>query len=143
MTAIRTAFSYYYSVVVRVAVHIKRSRVSSMSFVYMSSCHPTLMFLHACSWRRRAWGMNPPGKCLPLRPDSSMKISANFIDFYPLKKSYLCSVWHGPPPGGLLLSILAPKWAASTLTQCTQHCVPVSQLHVPHQNSTSTCFSTV
>ncbi len=25
---------------------------------------------------------------------------------------------------------------------CTEHCVLVSQLHVPHQNSTSTCFST-
>ncbi len=40
-------------------------------------------------------------------------------------------------------SKLAPKWAALTLTVCTQHCVPVSHLRVPHQNSTSTCFSTV
>ncbi len=39
--------------------------------------------------------MNPAGKCLPLGPDSSMKISANFIHFYPLKKPYFCSVWHG------------------------------------------------
>ncbi len=43
----------------------------------------------------------------------------------------------------LHLRILAPKWAALTLTLCTQHCVPVSHLRVPHQNSTSTCFSTV
>ena len=74
----------------------------------------------------------------------SRKISADFILFYPFKQSYFSSVWRAPPPpGGLLLSILAPKWAALTLTQCTHHCVPVSQLHVPHQNSTSTCFSTV
>ncbi len=39
--------------------------------------------------------MNPTGKCRPLGPDSSMKISANFIHFYPLKKSYFSSVWHG------------------------------------------------
>ena len=47
-----------------------------------------------------------------------------------------------PSPGDFLLSTLAPKWAALTLTLYTQHCVPVSHLHVPHQNSTSTCFST-
>ena len=41
--------------------------------------------------------MNPTGKCLPLGPDSSMKISANFIHFYPLKKPYFCSVWCAPP----------------------------------------------
>ncbi len=87
--------------------------------------------------------MNPPRKCLPLGLDCSMKISANFNPFYPFKKPHLCSVWHGPPPGSLLLIILAPKWAALTFNLCTQHCVPVSQLHVPHQNSTSTCFSTV
>ncbi len=40
--------------------------------------------------------MNPAGKCLPLGPDCSMKISANFIHFYPLKKPYFCSVWHTP-----------------------------------------------
>ncbi len=45
-----------------------------------------------------------------------------------------------PSPDGFLLSILAPKWAAMTLTLCTQHCVPGSHLHVPHQNSTSTHF---
>ena len=48
-----------------------------------------------------------------------------------------------PPPGGLLLSILPPKWAALTLTQCTQYCVPVAHLHIPHQIVTPTCFSVV
>ncbi len=46
-------------------------------------------------------------------------------------------------PGGFLLNTLAPKWAALTLTLCTQHCVPVSHLHVPYQNSTLTCLRTV
>ncbi len=54
-----------------------------------------------------------------------------------------CPVWHVPPLVVFLLSILAPKWATLTLTLCTEHCVPVSHLHVPHQNSTSTHFSTV
>ncbi len=57
-------------------------------------------------------------------------------------KSHISVLFGIPPPGGLLLSILAPKWAASTLNLCTQHCVPVSQLHIPRPNSTSTCFST-
>ncbi len=48
-----------------------------------------------------------------------------------------------PSPGGFLLSILVPKWASLTLTLCTQHCVPVSRLHLPHQIFTPTCFSTV
>ena len=60
---------------------------------------------------------------------------------YPLKKPNFCSVWRAPPLQ--VAFILTPKWAASTLNLFTQHCVPVSHLHVPHQNSTSTCFSTV
>ncbi len=39
-------------------------------------------------------------------------------------------------------SIPAPTWAALSLTLCTQHCVPVSHLRVPHQNSSSTLFCT-
>ncbi len=42
--------------------------------------------------------MNPGGNDGPGGADSSMKISANFIHFYPLKKPYFCSVWRGPPP---------------------------------------------
>ncbi len=41
--------------------------------------------------------MNPTGKCLPLGPCSSMKISVHCIHVYPLKKPYVCSVWCGPP----------------------------------------------
>ncbi len=41
--------------------------------------------------------MNPTEKCLPLGPDSSMKVSANFIHFYLLKMPYFYSVWCGPP----------------------------------------------
>ncbi len=69
----------------------------------------------------------------------------NFSQFHPRlppQKPYFCSVWRGPPPGGFLLSTLAPKWTASTLTCLTQHCVPVSHLLVPHQDSTSTPFGT-
>ncbi len=35
-----------------------------------------------------------------------------------------------PPLVVFLLSTLAPKWTALTLTQCTQRCVPVSHLYV-------------
>ncbi len=88
--------------------------------------------------------MQPCGNDWPGGWDCPMKISGHLIHVFPLKKPLFSPVCHGPPPpGGLLFSILAPKWAALTLTLCTQHCVPVSHLHVPHQNSTSTCFSTV
>ena len=41
--------------------------------------------------------MNPGGKGGPGGLDSSsMKISANFIHVYPLKKANFSSVWHGP-----------------------------------------------
>ena len=76
-------------------------------------------------------------------PDSPMKISANFINVYPLKKPNFSPVWHGPPLVVFLLSTLTPKWAALTLTLCAQHCVPASHLHVPHQKFTSTRFRTV
>ncbi len=71
----------------------------------------------------------------------------NFNQFHPRlppekAKFLFCLAYPPPPPVVLLLSTLAPKWAALTLTQCTQHCVPVSHLHVAHQNPTSTCFST-
>ncbi len=109
----------------------------------VSGCDGDMGFLHACAWRQRTQGMEPCGNDWPGGWDSSMKISGHFIHVFPLKQPLFSPVWHGPPPGGLLLSILAPKWAALTLTLCTQHCVPVSHLCVPHQNSTSTCFSTV
>ncbi len=41
--------------------------------------------------------MNPCGNGRPGGPDSSMKISANFIHFFPLKKPLFSPVWHGPP----------------------------------------------
>ncbi len=100
-------------------------------------------FLHACSWHRRAWGVIPGGSGGSGGPDSPMKISANFIHFYPLKSQISLLFGMAPPPGGLLLSILPPKWAALTLTQCTQYCVPVAHLHIPHQIVTPTCFSVV
>ncbi len=46
-------------------------------------------------------GDKSPWKMSALGPDCSMKISANFIHFYPLKKSYFCSVWPGPLSRGL------------------------------------------
>ncbi len=91
-----------------------------------------------------AHGAEGPGEWIPwenvclwvqILPWKFQPISSTFTPW----KSHI-SVLFGmaPPPGGLLLSILAPKWAALTLTLCTEHCVPVSHLHVPHQNSTST-----
>ena len=40
--------------------------------------------------------MNPTGKYLPLGLDSSLKVSANFIHVYPLKKPNFSSVWDAP-----------------------------------------------
>ncbi len=55
----------------------------------------------------------------------------NFSPFHPLsppEKAQFQSCLAWPPLVVLLLSILAPKWAALTLILCTQHCVPVSHL---------------
>ncbi len=83
--------------------------------------------------------MNPPGKCLLLGPDCSMKISADFIHFYPFKKPHLCSIWCGPPSRWLSFEHSSAKMGSQwTFNHCIQHCVPVLQLHIPHQNSTST-----
>ena len=87
--------------------------------------------------------MNPTGKCQPGGQDFSMKISADFIHFYPLKKPHLCSVWRGPPSRWPSFEHSSSKMGSLHIDLCTEHCVPVSQLHVPHQNSTSTCFSAV
>ncbi len=46
--------------------------------------------------------MNPGGNGGPGGPDSPMKISAEFIHVYPLKKPVLFGM--APSPGGLLLS---------------------------------------
>ncbi len=43
---------------------------------------------------------------------------------------------------GLLLSTVAPKWAALTFNLCTQHGAQVSRLHILRHNSSSTCFRT-
>ncbi len=70
----------------------------------------------------------------------------NFNQFHPCllpQKAKFQSCLAEPPPGGLLLSTLAPKWAAWKLNRCTQHCVLISHLHVPHQIFTPKCFSTM
>ncbi len=57
-------------------------------------------------------------------------------------KSLIFSLFGAPPSlVGLILSILAPKWAAPTMNLCTEHCAWVSYLRIPHQNSTSKCPS--
>ena len=131
------------SVVDEFCLHVKLSPhrslfVASPNLATSQPGHGVFACLLMAPEGRRAWGMSPTGKCLPLGLDSSMKISANFIHFYPLKKPYFCSIWRGPPS----------RWPSSE--HCStemgsldidQHCVPVSQLLIPHQNSTSTCFS--
>ncbi len=91
----------------------------------------------------RTCGMQPCGNDWPGGWDCHMKISGHFIHFFPLKKPLFSLFGMPSSPSDFLLSTLAPKWAALTLTQCTQHCVPISHLHVPHQIFTPTCFSTV
>ncbi len=64
--------------------------------------------------------MNSPGTDVLGWQDSTMKISGNFNHVYPLKKEKKCQVpvaWPPPSPSGFLLSILAPKWAASQQVQ--------------------------
>ncbi len=41
--------------------------------------------------------MNPDGNGGPGGHDSSVKIPANFIHVYPLKKPNFSPVWHAPP----------------------------------------------
>ncbi len=69
----------------------------------------------------------------------------NFSPFHqhlpPEKGFFLVLFGMAPSLCDFLLSILASKWAALTLILCTQHCVQVSHLHVPHQNFASTRFS--
>ncbi len=77
--------------------------------------------------------MQPCGNDWPGGWDCHMKISGHFIHFFPLKKPLFSLFGMPSSPSDFLLSTLAPKWAALTLTQCTQHCVPVSHLHIPHQ----------
>ena len=135
------------------------SLVSSMNFVYMSSCHPS----HSLYVASLKLATSQPGHrvfaCLLIAPEGlgnefHWKMSAFgsgfiheiFSQFHPhlppeKAKCPFCLAWP-PLPSGFLLSTLAPKWAALTLNLCTQHCVPVSHLHVPHQNFTSTHFST-
>ncbi len=75
--------------------------------------------------------MNPGGNGGPGGQNSPMKISANFIHFYPPKKPNFSSVWHGPPSRGFFLSTLAPKWAASALT-CALNIVFQYQIYTLH-----------
>ncbi len=73
------------------------------------------------------------------------KISTNFIHFYPLEKPNVSPVWCAPPPPFRWPSFehSGTKMGSLDIQLCTQDCVPVSHLHVPPQNSTSTRFSTV
>ncbi len=130
-----------------------------MSLVYMSNCHPVALFLllltcqplnpamgflHACAWCWRTQARQPCEYDWPESWDSAIKISGHYSYFFPLKSQNFSPVWHAPPPqSGFLFSSLVPKWAALTLTLCTQHCVPVSDLHVPRHIFTPTCFTTV
>ncbi len=64
-------------------------------------------------------------------PRKSQSVSSTF----PPWKSQISSLFGMlPPPVGLVLSILAPQWAAPTLNHCTQNCAQRS-ISAPHQNS--------
>ncbi len=87
----------------------------------------------------RAWGMNPTGKCLPLGPDCSMKFSANFIHFYPLKKSYFCSVWPGPLSRGLPFEHSSSKMGTLDIELVySTLCPSITSTH----SSSKFCFNT-
>ncbi len=137
-----------------------RSRFPNCRWWVLFTCQSVTLSLAFCSFTEcsnlstRTWGfwvlahgageprgVDPCGNGGPGGQDSSVKISDYSIHFYPLKKPNFQPLQHAPSPGGFLLSILALKWAAVTLTLCTQHCVQVSHLRVTHQNSTSIRFS--
>ncbi len=88
--------------------------------------------------------MQPCGNGGPGDPDSPIKNSGHFIHFYLLKQSNFSSVWHGPSPGGLLLSIQAPKWAALILTNVlnivSQYHIYVSHIKIPPEHASVQCF---
>ena len=64
----------------------------------VATSQPDTGFLHPCSLRRRAWGVNPSGNGGPGGQDSCIKFSGSFIHVCPLKKPNFSSVWHAPPP---------------------------------------------
>ena len=73
--------------------------------------------------------MNSCGNDGPGGWNCSMKISVHFISIYPLKKSNFCPF--SPPLVVSLLSILAPKWAASTLI-CVLNIVSKDHIYLFH-----------
>ncbi len=58
--------------------------------------NPDTGFLRACAQSLRAWGVNSPGEVGQEGQDSPMKISDNFIHFYPLKKPKFQPLHHAP-----------------------------------------------
>ncbi len=83
-------------------------------------------------------GARGPGERVPLEMSGlgvnilPRKFQAISTTFLPSKCQASISWWY-----------LLIKWAALTLKLSTQHCAQGSHLHIPHQNSTSTRFSTV
>ncbi len=80
--------------------------------------------------------MNPGGNGGPEVLDSSVKISANFIHFYPLEKPNFSSVWHGPPSRWLPLEHSGAKMGSlefdpvySTLCPIITSTCSISKFH--------------
>ncbi len=108
------------------------SQLSLVSFVYLSKCHPVTLFCcfteasnlltqtqGFCMLAHSAGGLGewipPENVCLWVQivPWKFQPISSTFT---PSKSQISLLYGMGPPPDGLLLSTLAPKWAAFTLT---------------------------
>ena len=65
----------------------------------------------------------------------------NFSPFHPLlppEKAIFLFCLACPPSRWLPFEHSGTKTDSLDIDLCTEHCVPVSHLHVPHQNSTST-----
>ncbi len=111
-----------------------------MTLVYLSKCHPVTLFSAP-----QNVATSQPGHgvfaCLLMAPEGLGSESPwkwwargsgfpheNFSQLLPPEKAkFLFCLSCPPPPGGLVLSILAPKWAVLTLTSVWNI---VSQSHI-------------
>ncbi len=127
-----------------VAMHKHPKTRVQLERLLLSDCHQWVLFtcqivtLSLCCVASPNIGTSQAGQgCW----DCSMKISVHFIHGYPMNKPNFSSVWRGPL-SRWPFEHSSTQRAALTLTLCTQHCARVWHLHVPHQNSTLTHFST-
>ncbi len=87
--------------------------------------------------------MQPRGNDWPGGWDSSMKISANFIHVFPLKKPLFSPVWHGPHSRWPPFEHSSTKMGSLDIDPVYSTLCPSITSTCSTSKITSTCFSTV